>query len=260
MTTLTESGSGVVYEFNGTSGEDLARQLQQLIDTYKFVVIKKFSTNLDDVRTLMSSLGPLNKSADRDNGVLKLDTSQANEVLRSAEALPLHKDGILTVCDVKIVGIYCVKFQNISGGRTYITDSSTALEHLPHEHVELLKKVGFEGLPVDDTGYYAKDAAEWHAFKAFIPDETGTLTLNIGMPHMPGEKEGWKVRIPTVSEELSDDILYNMIRLFSNPPYVYYHDWEEEDLLLFDNCKVLHGRERFSGGPRELANLQVIRQ
>jgi alpha-ketoglutarate-dependent taurine dioxygenase len=259
MKTLTASGAGVIADIRGLNEEARTKYLLDLISKHRFVVIKHFSDSLDDALALMGSFGPLNDAPTRDKGVLKLDTSQENEVLRSHEALPLHKDGLLTAYDVAMVGIFCMEFKNVNGGRTYIADTSTAVNALPAAHLNLLKTVGFEGLPVDDTGYYARDTAKWHPFKAFVPGDNGEDTLHIGMPHLPGEKEGWKVRIPSVGQEESDEIFYNMIRIFSNPPYVYFHDWEEGDIVIFDNYKVLHGREAFSGGPRELANIQVVR-
>lgn len=40
------------------------------------------------------------------------------------------------------------------------------------------------------------------------------------------------------------------------PRYAEFHNWQEGDLIIFDNYQVLHGRESFVGTDRELVHIR----
>ena len=257
MKPLIPSGAGRLLLPDGRATDELAAEAAQLVRDHLFVVIPGLTNELDEALSFLRKFGPLNEIEVRDKGVLTLD-ARDDEVLRSKDALPLHKDGLLTNVDARLVGIYCVDFQNVEGGRTYISDWTQAISGIPDAYLTILRENGFEGMAVDDTGYYQKESAKWHHFPAFIVNGDGEVCLHIGLPHKDGETEGWRVRIPGVPEELSDKILRTMIDVFEEKDHTYFHAWSEGDMLLFDNYKVLHGREAYRGGPRLLANIQVL--
>ena len=121
-------------------------------------------TAADAVATLRR-FGPINEAKTRQDGAVIVEARGDDEVFRSNGALPLHKDGLLTGFDVILVGIYCVHFQEVSGGRTYVSDANVALRELAPEDVETLRSNGLEVMAVDASGYYRREfEAVWHRF------------------------------------------------------------------------------------------------
>ncbi|GEM_PF-2232973 len=260
MQTLTRSGAGVLIEPTHAADASLADRLHELLDQYRFVVVRGGLSHVDDAVALLSHLGRINEASTRVQGQVLVEPNQDAEVFRSNSPLPLHKDGILTGFDVTVVGIFCVEFRHITDGRTYVSDANVALERLNPADVALLRENGVEGMAVDNSGYYRSDYTEsWHPFPAFKALPGREPTLNLGLPHRPGEPESWRLRVAGVDEETSERILLALRGALLNDLFVYFHQWHEGDLLIMDNYEVLHGREGFEGSHRRLANIQVLK-
>ncbi len=235
-----------------------AEEVWQLIDNYRWLVFKDNPISEAEVKDFLHQFGPLTENNRRKGTVLNIDGSKADEgeVLLGEGFLPLHRDGALMGTNVLLVGIFCAEYKNITvGGRTFITDAENALKEVPQEYLDILRERGIEGKPVDS--YYLKSADEWHPIPGFI-DIDGKSYLNIGFPSPKGEKPSWLMRIPGISDDRFDEIFTTMTSVLMDEKYCYYHEWEEGDLLLFDNRKVLHGREAYRGERRALANIQVL--
>ena len=259
MKTLTASGAGVLLESEDLSAPAFERRLGELLERYRFALIRGGLPSVREAVELLGRFGTINEAETRTDGAVIVDDGEQDEVFRSSAALPLHKDGLLTGFDIVLVGIYCIDFREVVDGRTYVSDANRALERMPAEHVAALREHGVEGLAVDGTGYYRAEYQEnWHAVPAFRAREGREATLNLGLPHAPGEPESWRVRVAGVEPEESERILASLRAALLDPRYTYFHDWEEGDMLVLDNYAVLHGREAFSGRRRRLANIQVL--
>jgi len=258
---LIQSGAGVSIEASGGLGPAFVNELSELLNEFRFVVLKNGPKSLEDAVELMRQFGPINEAETRKQGAVMVEDKLEDEaeVFRSRFALPLHKDGVLTGFDVVTVGIYCAAFTEVEGGRTYVSDAMRALAEIPPEQVESLRSNGLEGMAVDSTGYYREEyEGVWHPFPAFKAKAGCEPTLNIGLPPEEGEPASWQVRVAGVEKEESDAILGSLRRWLLADEYTYFHDWKEGDLVLMDNYQVLHGREAWSGRARQLANIQVL--
>lgn len=259
MAPLTKSGAGLRIDDPGWADARTAVQIRQQLFDARFLVLRNMFTTLKQVHAFLRRLGPLNEAATRQRGVVVVDTSGKDEVFRSNAALPLHKDGILTGFDVAIVGIWCVEFDEVVGGRTLVADAASALPDLATEDRALLHAAGFEALAIDQSGYYRPElTGKWTRFPAFHARRGRTPTLHLGLPHVRGEPESWRVRIPGVPEAQSEQLFDRLREKLLDPRFVYWHDWQPGDLLLLDNYAVMHGRESFRARSRRLANLQVL--
>ena len=258
METLTRSGAGVLVRPRALPHPAFTDELGALLARYRFVLVRGALPEQRDAVGLMSRFGPINNASTRSDGAVVVETRDDDEVFRSSAALPLHKDGLLTGFDITLVGIYCIDFKGITAGRTYVSDANRALERMPPEHVALLRENGIEGMPVDNTGYYKAAHMLWHPAPAFRARPGEPPTLNLGLPHAPGEPESWRVRVAGVSEARSDEVMRSLRAALLDEDYTYFHDWQEGDLLVMDNYAVLHGREAFEGQKRRLANIQVL--
>jgi len=260
MKTLTPSGAGVMLERDVLDQPGSIATIQALLDEYRFLVIKQAFDHANDAVSFLAQFGPINEASTRTDGsVIVDDIKESKDVFRSDLALPLHKDGILTGFDVVLVGIYCVDFDQVTGGRTYVSDSERALTQVPKPDVELLRTNGIEGMAVDSGDYYREEyVAKWHHFPAFKAKAGRAPSLHLGLPHAPGEPESWRLRVAKVEQERSDEILLSLRNALLNDEFVYYHDWTAGDIILIDNYAALHGREAFKAQSRKLANIQVV--
>jgi len=256
---LTTSGAGVLLEGPDVRAPGFAESMRAVLAERRFAVLRGSLPTLEDAIAAMRRLGPLNEAQARREGALIIEAGPHEDVFRSCGALPLHMDGLLTGFDVSIVGIYCVQFRDVVGGRTSVSDVQVAAREVPAADLALLRERGLDGLAVDNTGHYRSEfASAWHHFPAFRTRPGQAARLCLGMPHAPGEKESWRVRVADVSPEESARVFASLRRVFLDPRYHYVHDWREGDLLLMDNDAVMHGREAFQASSRRLANIQVL--
>ena len=259
MKTLTASGAGLMLDRNLLAQPDSIQTIQGLLDQYRFLVLKRAFDSTGEAVSFLANFGPINAAASRTEGAVMVENQSNEEVFRSDLALPLHKDGILTGFDVVLVGIYCVEFTQVTGGRTYVVDSERALQQVPQRDVEQLRKHGIEGMAVDSGGYYRQEyEGNWHPFPAFKAKDGRAPSLNLGLPHAPGEPESWRLRVAGVERERSDEILGSLRNALLDDEFAYYHDWTQGDIIMIDNYAALHGREAFHAESRRLANIQVL--
>lgn len=257
--TLTPSGAGLMLEGLYPEREVEFELIQGLLEQYRFVILRGSTPDLEQAVTTMRRFGPINEAKTREEGAVLVEDQGQEEVFRSSFPLPLHKDGLLTGFDVLTVGIYCVAFEEVQDGRTYVSDANLALERMDPEEVEILRRNGCEGQAVDATGYYRPEWNDrWMRAPAFQARPGKQPTLGLGLPHAPGEPESWRIRIADVPAETSDRILLHLREALLDPHYTYFHAWQPGDLMLLDNYQVLHGREGFQAKRRALANIQVI--
>lgn len=257
--TLTGSGKGLRIDDKKIT-DFSTDEVRDLLKKYSFVVFSGKPATIEEVDAHLETFGPLTQNEHRkgDNGtLLKIDGSKADEgeVLLGNGFLPLHRDGALMGNDIEMVGIYCQEYTNVVNGRTFVVDSAGAQEDIPKEYMDLLREKGIEGKSVDE--YYAASQEKWLPVAGFIECE-GKEYLNVGFPSPEGEDPSWLIQIPGETEEKFREVFNAMTDIVMDTKHCYYHDWKEGDLVLFDNRKTLHGREAFTGGPRALANIQVL--
>jgi alpha-ketoglutarate-dependent taurine dioxygenase len=254
--TLTPSGKGLRITDRCVTDFSVA-EIHALLERYHFLAFQERPISLDQASAYLGQFGTLTRNDRRQGAVLKIDGSkkEEGEVLLGDGFLPLHRDGALMGTNVVMVGIFCELYRDVSeGGRTFIVDLENASKMVPQAHMDLLRARGIEGRPVDR--YYLKAADQWHPIPGFI-EVDGKSYLNVGFPYRAGQKASWLMRIPGVDQARFDEVFDCLSDIMMSDTYCYYHEWQEGDLLLFDNRKTLHGREAFRG-QRALANIQVL--
>ena len=100
------------------------QELDELIDTYQWLVFKRHPLSVSDVFGHLGKFGRLVQNDRRQNGVLKLDGSKKEEVLLGEGFMPFHRDGPLMGNDIALVGICCVEYKNVTGGARNIDRKS----------------------------------------------------------------------------------------------------------------------------------------
>lgn len=253
---LTGSGMGARISDRKITDFSVA-ELRALIDRHRWIAFKNHPVSVEEMIDYLPQFGKLTENDRRVGPVLKIDASKKDEgeVLLGQGFLPLHRDGALMGYNIELVAICCAQHDNVSGGRTFISDIENGCKEVPTEILDILRDKGIEGRPVDR--YYTKASDTWHWIPGFAETD-GRSYLNVGFPYRPDEKASWMLRIPGVDDDRCQEMFETMRKILMSETYCYYHEWEEGDVLLLDNRKVLHGREAFTGGPRRLANLQVL--
>jgi (5R)-carbapenem-3-carboxylate synthase len=253
---LTPSGRGALITDRRVTDFSV-EEIRDLVARFQWLAFKKNPVSRDEIVDYLGRFGELVRNDRRDGPILTLDASKKDEgeVLLGEGFMPLHRDGALMGTNIAMVGIFCVEYQNVTGGgRTFISDIENGVKEVPAEYLDIIREKGIEGRPVDR--YYIKAADKWHWIPGFLELE-GKSFLNVGFPYRKDEKPSWLVRIPGIDEALSDRIFETLREALMSEKYCYYHEWNEGELLLLDNRRTLHGREAFKG-QRSLANLQVI--
>lgn len=252
---ITPSGKGTLITDRRVT-EFSVQEIRDLIARFDWLAFKNHPVTTDEVIAYLGRFGTLVQNDRRQGAVLKLDGSKkdAGEVLLGDGFMPLHRDGALMGTNVALVGIFCVYHRGVTGGRTFVSDVENATKQVPSEILELVRTHGIEGRPVDT--YYMKAPDRWHWIPGFSEVE-GKSYLNVGFPYRPGEQPSWLVRMPGVDDARFHEMFETMRAILMSETYCYYHEWDEGDLILLDNRKLLHGREAFRG-QRSLANIQVL--
>jgi alpha-ketoglutarate-dependent taurine dioxygenase len=233
-----------------------SNDIKSLIQEHSFLVVKKLDLSVEDLEVLISKLGGLVKNEKRANGtLLELNGKlEAKEVLRGNGRMPLHRDGLLMQNNVKYTAIYCIDQAISSGGRTYISDTESAWHKVPKDMQELWSKNGIEILPYD-TNYYLKNEEKWYPFEGTI-EKNGKTYINGGLGYEPHERKSYDIRIKDIDIESSNQYFKRLEAILESDEFTYFHKWECGDLLLFDNLKVMHGREAYIG-ERNIVQVQV---
>src|SRR5204863_9560391 len=142
-------------------------------------------------------------------------------VLRGKGRMPLHRDGLMMNVDVAYVGICCLDFSDLSGGRTYISDSANAFNEFPEEIKKSLIKDGIRIFPYD-TDYYLKNEPHWYYFNGTI-EKNGQLLPNGGLHFHKDERTSWGLQFTGVKEQLSDSYFDTIEVILEDDKYTYYH-------------------------------------
>lgn len=140
------------------------------------------------------------------------------------------------------------------GGDTYFSDQCAAFAALPEDlkariadvtikhdaaHTSIGKlRPGYE--PFDDP----RDAPGWVHPVNRPHDETGRKALYLG-------RREWAY-IPGLSLEESEQLLDEIWSYAALPPFVWQQQWQPNDLIIWDNRRVLHRRDDFDPQSRRL--------
>ena len=155
-------------------------ELRTLIDTFQWLVFKHHPLSGSDVAEHLGNFGRLVENDRRQNGILSLDGSKKEEVLLGEGYMPLHRDGAFMGNDIALVGIYCVEYQNVTGGgRTFISDIASAVKEVPATMLDFIRAKGIQGKPVDS--YYTKPSDTWLPIPGFVDVGDASSSTSISL-------------------------------------------------------------------------------
>jgi taurine dioxygenase len=153
--------------------------------------------------------------------------------------------------------LYSVKIPP-KGGNTYFADMHAAYEALPNATKNRI--AGRRAIQSYEAfnRLYSEPTSEEQKKKT--PDVTHPLVRT--HPYT-GRKAlyicpGMTTRIPDLPEQESDALLAELFDWCTRPEFVYTHEWQKGDALLWDNACTMHRRDPFDGHHERLLKRTTI--
>ncbi len=210
-------------------------QLQELYEGYSLLVFKGPRISRPRQIEIMSVLGPvLTPEQDYDVAVVSNEPDGA----LGADPLLLHSDIFF---GEPYLGISLHALDVVPGKTSTIFASTTrAYRSLPERLKTRLD--GIQALHVSPLNSAVRNRA------ADVPSEFPRTVRDVAFEHpITGEKMLFLIEmgldsLPALAEPDSESLIQELLPYLSAPSNVYEHWWENGDLLMWDNMKVLHGR------------------
>lgn len=142
--------------------------------------------------------------------------------------------------------LYSVKIPP-AGGNTYFADMHAAYESLPEETKDQIRdRQAIQSYEAFNRAYSEPTSKEQ---KKKTPDVSHPMVRT--HPYT-GRKAlyicpGMTTRIVDMPENESDALLRELFDWCTRPDFVYTHEWQEGDALLWDNACTMHRRDQFDG-------------
>lgn len=227
-------------------------ELKNLMMRQGFIVVNNLDIDADKFRDIYSKYGKIVEYADEKIQVgfgyrdtLKLE-GEKGKIVTGRGQLPFHADGGLLLSQVDQVFLYAVEIKNMKfRGGTTVCDHALACQEMPDHLLKVLENENFE-VRVLEHGYYVDvSPAGW--FKVPVFTDLGWVRkMLIYFPFDEGQPASWEPRIVGFTDEETKRFFSELASFMKNPRYYYKHYWEEGDLLIMDNRRVIHEREEFN--------------
>ncbi|ADU71472.1 TauD/TfdA family dioxygenase [Pantoea sp. At-9b] len=226
--------------------------IKKILMRQGFAIIKNLNIDANDFRDIYSSYGNVVEYADEKISVgfgyrdtLKLE-GEKGKIVTGRGQLPLHADGGLLLSQVDLVFLYAVEIKNLKfRGATTLCDHKLACDEMPQHLLRVLEEETFE-VRVLEHGYYVDvSPAGW--FKVPVFTDLGWIRkMLIYFPFDKDQPASWESRIIGFTARETQDFFKELSQFIKQPRYFYKHYWEDGDLLIMDNRRVIHEREEFN--------------
>ncbi|MBP2851122.1 TauD/TfdA dioxygenase family protein [Dickeya oryzae] len=250
-TSLMDSGFGAKMSSSDFM-EAKPEEIKNLLMRQGFLLVKNIAMDANQFRDTYSAYGKIVEYADEKIGVgfgykdtLKLD-GEKGKIVTGRGQLPFHADGGLLLSQVDQVFLYSAEIKNLKfRGATTICDHVLACQEMPTHLRRVLEEETFE-VRVLEHGYYVDvSPAGW--FKVPVFTDLGWVRkMLIYFPFDEGQPASWEPRIVGFSEYETKAFFGELGKFMKQPRYFYKHYWEDADLLIMDNRRVIHEREEFN--------------
>ncbi|MBD2797901.1 TauD/TfdA family dioxygenase [Xenorhabdus sp. 18] len=226
--------------------------IKNLLMRQGFVIVNQLKIGANEFRDIYSKYGTIVEYADEKIDVgfgyrdtLKLE-GEKGKIVTGRGQLPFHADGGLLLSQVDQVFLYAVEIKNMKfRGATTICDHVLACKEMPDHLLKVLENETFE-VRVLEYGYYVDvSPAGW--FKVPVFTDLGWVRkMLVYFPFDEDQPASWEPRIVGFTTEETKKFFTELTTFMKNPRYYYKHYWEDGDLIIMDNRRVIHEREEFN--------------
>lgn len=171
--------------------------------------------------------------------------------LYSPEAVPMHWDGAFKA-PPRWLMFYCAKSKG-NGGETLFTDTQSVLSSIDANDLDIMKNITLHYQTekiVHYGGNFSCKMISKHpktndtVIRYAEPVETKLNPVSLSIEGLPKDEEAAFINFIR-------DKLYH-------PKHCYTHEWEEGDIIIADNHRLLHGRNKIeSNVSRHILRIQI---
>ncbi len=232
--------------------ESHTEEIKKLLMRQGFLLVSQLRLDANQFRDLYSQYGTIVEYADEKIDVgfgyrdtLKLE-GEKGKVVTGRGQLPLHADGGLLLSQVDQVFLYAAEIKNVKfRGATTVCDHALACREMPAHLLRVLENETFE-VRVLERGYYA-DVSPHGWFKVPVFTDLGWVRkMLLYFPFDDGQPASWEPRIIGFTEWETKTFFAELTQFMKHPRYYYKHYWQDGELLIMDNRRVIHEREEFN--------------
>lgn len=229
---------------------------REKLEEYGFVVLEP---NGDESLSLEDIMGPLGEPVEYRYGT-KLLQEQRSETDNSqfrTGAIPMHVDGVFNANGVRYIGLECLEAPP-KGGETLISNSSSFFESAPHDLVTELRGIEIE-YRSNVSGFYIQ---RQEGNPVIAPIQVDPVTsgdaLRVGVDYPEDSTRNFQASVVGYSRRQSLALFEQLDAVFQRPEVTYAHRWNEGQILIMDNLRVVHGRAAYHADtPRKLLRISV---
>ena len=224
---------------------EVGRQLREILIDRGVLVFKKLDLSGEQQVALARSMGQLREEGDKGIYKITLDKNANEKADYLKGSFNWHMDGTHDQVPV-FASLLSGRVLSTTGGQTEFANSYAAYEQLPEEtktRLEGLKAVHSVATSMRRAGLEETEAnlAYWHS----IPDRTHSLVWT----HKSGRKSlviGCHAsHIEGMDRAEGEALLAELEAWTTHPRFVYRHEWDVGDLVIWDNTGVLHRAEPY---------------
>jgi taurine dioxygenase len=234
---LSEAGGVEVEGFDLRTELDAGsfEELEGLFDTESLILLRNQSISHDDGRELFARFGPLIDGI----GVV------SNEEATGRGELKFHSEQSFQRANpIRGLALYC-RAIGPNGGATLFVDCAAAYRALPAElkselsHTDTVHSFDPRVRLGSDYGGTGIPEGGWQTVHPAILEHpvTGIPILFVSPWFTTG--------IVGRSTEEADALLSVLVDHLANPAFSYRHEWQPNDLLMWDNLSMTHAREPY---------------
>lgn len=223
----------------------VAQVLRGLLETRGVLVFPAINVSDEEQRTFAATLGTPTNQGERGLHKISLDEKVTATARYLKGTVLWHVDGWNDLVPAKGT-VLTARVLSSTGGQTEFSNAYAAYEELPEE-----KKARIAGLKVAHTMMGTQRGvhdvvtpdmeADWQAFH--IHRHPLVWTHRSGRKSLLlGSSADW---IEGMDRAESDALLEELKAWACQPRFVYRHEWQVGDMVVWDNCGVLHRVEPY---------------
>ncbi|OED39566.1 hypothetical protein AB833_14870 [Chromatiales bacterium (ex Bugula neritina AB1)] len=204
-------------------------QLGELTDSQLQHTLSLFGAPWDEAASLMTV-------ARSDNPKFIADTEHL---------IPAHNECAYTETPPRLLALYCVD-NSATDGAFYTVDAADFVDQLGQQYLPSLRGARFSCKMSDDA----------HAIGTTLIRQTdiGEQLVFTSVAAMTGKSA---YQLVNAIDEYSGTVVDHLTEVVNDPKHRRRHLWRKGDLIVIDNLRLMHGREAFSGGCRELRHVRL---
>ncbi|MTC56312.1 MULTISPECIES: TauD/TfdA family dioxygenase [Providencia] len=255
---MMSTGFGAKMSANDFMQAD-TNNIKKLLMRQGFLVINKLKFDVIAFRDMYTQFGSIVERVEQHTeaepecrDVMQLD-GKKDRLLTGRNQLPFHADGGVLLSPVDQIFLYANEIKNMKfHGATIICDQVLALKEAPPHLIKILKHETFQvraldrgcNIDISVDGWFDMEQEGWCNYPVFT-DLGWIEQMLIYFPFNDGQQANWESRIVGFSKEETKKFFAELAEFIKQPRYSYKHYWENGDLLIMDNRRVLHEREEF---------------